>query len=206
MSIAVDSQVLLDSSVTHVQGIGADARPFWYAIRARPHCEKVVSCALRAKGYDEFLPQYCRRSQWSDRVKEVDVPLFPGYVFCRSITGGRPLLVTTPGVIEILKFGTEFALISDAEIEAVKAVLRSGACIEPWPYLREGHWCRVMRGPLSGLEGIFIQKKKAYRVVLSVEALCRSIAVEIDQVSVTPIASPSNLAASNWRSFQKRVF
>ncbi|HEY7302945.1 MAG TPA: UpxY family transcription antiterminator [Bryobacteraceae bacterium] len=161
----------------------------WHAIRVRPRWEKVVADALRGKQYEGFLPLYRKRSRWSDREKDIDLPLFPGYVFCRADLSGRPPLITTPGVIGILRFGNAPAIISHQEIEAVRAVIQSGASAEPWPYLREGQRVRVHRGALAGVEGILIRTKGDWRVVLSVDALCRSVAVEIYREWVEPISS-----------------
>ena len=160
----------------------------WYAIRVRPRWEKVVAGALHGKEYDEFLPLYRKRSSWSDRIKEIDLPLFPGYVFCRSDLSGRAPFITTPGVIGILSFGGHPAIISQEEIEAIKAVIRSGADVAPWPYIREGQRVRILRGALAGVEGVLVRPKSDWRVVLSVETLCRSIAVEVDREWVTPIS------------------
>lgn len=161
----------------------------WHAIRVRPRWEKVVAEALRGKQYEEYLPLYRKRNRWSDRQKDVDLPLFPGYVFCRAKLSGRPPLVTTPGVIGILRFGNIPAIVSRQEIEAIRAVIQSGASAEPWPYLREGQRVRVNRGALAGVEGILIRTKSDWRVVLSVEVLCRSVAVEIYREWVEPISS-----------------
>ncbi|MBV8550994.1 MAG: UpxY family transcription antiterminator [Acidobacteriaceae bacterium] len=168
----------------------------WYAIRVRTRWEKIVAGALHGKGYDEFLPLYRKCSRWSDRKKEIDCPLFPGYVFCRADLTGRPSMVTTPGVIGILSFGGKPAIVSDEEIEAVKAVIRSGAQAEPWPYLREGQLVRVGEGALAGLEGVLVRAKSNWRVVLSIEALCRSVAVEIDREYAIPIL-PASFPRSN---------
>ena len=121
-------------------------------------------------------------------MQEVDLPLFPGYVFCRSDLSGRPPLVTTPGVIGILGFGGSPAIISPFEIERVKAVIQSGASAGPWPYLCEGQRVRILGGALTGVEGILIRTKGDWRVVLSVEALGRSIAVEVDRDWAMPIS------------------
>ena len=164
------------------------AESSWYAIRVRARWERVVAAALHGKEYEEFLPLYRKRSRWSDRVKEIDLPLFPGYVFCRSDLFGRPPLVTTPGVIGILSFGGSPAIIPAREIAAIKAILHSGANAWPWPYLREGQRVRIYRGPLAGLEGILLRVKSDWRVVLSVEALCRAVAVEVDRELVMPIS------------------
>jgi transcription antitermination factor NusG len=161
----------------------------WYALRVRPRWEKVVANALRGKEYDEFLPLYRKRNRWSDRVKEIDVPLFPGYIFCRADLDRHPPLVTTPGVIGIVSFGSSPATISDQEIEAIKAVLDSGNHIEPWSYLPEGQRVRIEGGALTGIEGILLRTKSDWRVVLSVEALYRSFAVEVDREQAVPISS-----------------
>jgi transcription antitermination factor NusG len=161
----------------------------WRALRVRPRWEKLVAGAIHGKEYEAFLPLYRKRSQWSDRVKEVELPLFSGYVFCRGDFSGGPRLVTTPGVIGILSFGGVPAMISEGEIEAIKSVIQSGLCAEPWPYLREGQRVRVHAGALTGVEGILVRTKNDCRVVLSVEALCRSVAVEVHRECVTPTLS-----------------
>lgn len=171
----------------HDEGLG------WYAVRVRPRAEKVVAAALRGKEYEEFLPLYRNHRRWSDRVKAIDYPLFPGYVFCRANLSGRPPLVTTPSVIGILSFGGRAALISEQEIEAIKVVLRSGLGSEPWPYLREGDRVRIMNGPLFGIEGLLVRSKSDWRVVLSVDVLCRSIAVEVDRQWVAPVTPSTPL-------------
>ena len=160
----------------------------WYALRVRPRWEKVVAHALRGKAYDEFLPLYRKRSRWSDRVKDIDLPLFPGYVFCRADLSRQPPLIATPGVIGFVSFGNSPAIISDQEIEAIKAVVRSGSYIEPWSYIREGERVRIEGGALTGIEGILVRKKGDWRVVLSVEALCRSVAVEVDRDHAVPVS------------------
>lgn len=172
--------------------VGPTVRPLdescrWHAIRVRPRWEKIVADALQGKEYEPFLPLYRKRSQWSDRTKEIDLPLFPGYVFCRGNFAGRPRIVTTPGVIGILNFAGIPAVISDSEIEAIKAINSSGIRAEPWPYLREGQRVRIRSGVLAGMEGILIRTKSDCRLVLSVEALYRSIAVEVSREDVTSI-------------------
>src|SRR5438093_10377001 len=161
----------------------------WYALRVRPRWEKVVANALHGKADEEFLPLYRKRSRWSDRVKDIDLPLFPGYVFCRADLCRHPPLVTTPGVIGFVSFGSIPATISEQEIERIKAIIRSGNHIEPWSYLREGQRVRIEGGSLTGIEGILVRTKSDWRVVLSVEALHRSFAVEVDREQAVPLSS-----------------
>lgn len=172
----------------------ASAGPGWYAIRVRARSEKVVAAMLREKGYDEFLPLYRKRRHWSDRVKEVELPLFPGYVFCHADLGGKPPLIQTPGVVGILSFGGKPALVSSQEIEFIKRIIHYGTNAEPWPFLCEGQRVRIQRGTLAGVEGIIVREKCDWRLVLSVEALCRSVAVEIYSEWVMPIEADPVLA------------
>lgn len=159
----------------------------WHALQVRPRWEKVVATAVHGKEYEVFVPLYRKCSQWSDRVKQIDLPLFPGYVFCRWNLSARSRLVTTPGVLGILNFGGIPAVISHSEIDAIKSALDAGLCTEPWPYIHEGQRVRVHSGALTGVEGILIRTKNECRVILSVEALCRSVAVEVRREAVTPI-------------------
>jgi len=159
----------------------------WYAIRVQSRFEAVVSEILRGKGYEEFLPLYHDRRRWSDRIKELDLPLFPGYLFGRFDFNRRLPILTIPGVVGIVTAGKNPIPVPDDEILAVRHVIVSGLPARPWPFLTAG--CRVLieRGPLSGLEGIIINTDKKYRLVLSVALLQRSVAVEIDCHDARPI-------------------
>src|SRR5580700_6204160 len=98
----------------------------WYAIRVRSKYERAVSTALSGKGYDEYLPLYHSRRTWSDRSKDLDLPLFPGYLFCRFDAQFRLPILTTPGVISIVGTGRIPVAIPDLEIDAIQTVVRSG--------------------------------------------------------------------------------
>lgn len=152
----------------------------WYGIRTRSNQEKVVVVVLTGKGYDPYLPLYRLQRKRMNVQRESEHPLFPGYVFCRFDVKKRlPILMTT-GVISVLAFGKEPVAIPDEEIEAVKAVLRSGLPAQPCPYLNEGQCVRITDGPLKGVEGILVKKKSQFRLVISMTMLQRSIFVEID--------------------------
>ncbi len=159
----------------------------WYGIRTKSNHERVAAVVLQSKGYEQYLPVYRCRQRWSDRIVETDRPLFPGYVFCRFDARKRLPIVSTPGVVSVVGFGNEPAPISESEIDAVRAVLRSGLVAEPCPFLREGQRIRVRRGSLEGLEGILLKKKSDWRIVVSVAMLQRSVAVEIDREWITTI-------------------
>jgi len=143
---------------------------------------------LRGKGYEEFLPVYRSRHRWSDRVKELDLPLFPGYLFCRFDVHDRLLpILTSPGVISIVGAGRTPVPVSDEEVVTVQAVVRSGLPAQPWPCLTVGSRVVIERGPLEGLEGVTLSVDKKYRLIVSIPLLQRSVAVEIEREWVRPI-------------------
>jgi transcription antitermination factor NusG len=161
--------------------------PQWYAVRVRSKFESNVSTVLEHKGVEKFLPTYRSRRKWADRVKTLDLPLFPGYVFCRIPLEERNVVLTTGGVVDIVSIGRVPAPISDAEIEAIRTVVQAPVHAEPWPFLKIGETVRIHSGYLAGLEGILIKVKNSWRLVISVTLLQRSVAVEIDAAYVTPL-------------------
>ena len=161
----------------------------WYALQIQAKLGSVASATLRGKGYEEFLPLYRSRRRWSDRVKELEIPLFPGYLFCRFDVSDRLMpILTTPGVIGIIGAGKTPVSVDDEEIEAVRAILRSGLAARPWPFLRVGSKVYMEAGPLVGVEGIITNTDKVYRLIVSVRLLQRSVAVEIDRAWARPIS------------------
>jgi transcription antitermination factor NusG len=161
---------------------------FWYALHVRTRFEKVVARNLKGKGYEEFLPLYRRTSRWSDRTKEIELPLFPGYVFCRFNPHDRLPILTIPGINAIVGVGKNLLTVEESELDAVRTVLSSEAYCEPWPYLEVGERVEVESGPLAGTQGIVTMVKNAVRLVISVNMLQRSVAVEIDRACLKPAA------------------
>jgi len=154
----------------------------WYALQVRSRFGKAVSTALRAKGYEEFLPVYRTVRRSGGGGCDLELPLFPGYLFCRLDPSERLLpVLTIPGVMRIVSVGKILLPVTDDEIETVKAVSQCGLPAEPWPFLGIG--CRVSleRGPLAGLEGMVVSVDGAHRLVVSVSLLQRSIAVKIER-------------------------
>ncbi len=159
----------------------------WVAVQVRPKCEKPVATALFSKGIESFLPLYKSRRRWSDRVKELEVPLFDGYVFCRLDLIHRMPVLTIPNVIRIVGTGKVPAPIEDREITALQSVMRSGLDSMPWPFLRVGERVRIEHGPLTDVEGILVEIRGSQRLILSVSLLQRSVAVELGPECVTPV-------------------
>ena len=159
----------------------------WFAIRVKSRCEKMVASIAHHKGFEEFLPLYYCRRRRSDRFKTVELPLFPGYVFCRLDPQYRLPLLVSPGVLHFVGIGKIPAPIDDEEMSAIQCVLQSGSKVEPWPYLQVGQRVSVEYGPLAGVEGLLIEAHKQHRVVVSVTLLRRSVAAEIERDWVRPV-------------------
>ena len=152
----------------------------WFAIRVRSNCERSVFHALHQKGYELFLPTYTVTRRWSDRVKRLDVPLFPGYIFCR-INQQKPLpVLTTPGVVQLVGNGKTPVAVTEDEISSVRAVLNSNLPYMPYLSLVSGTRVVVDQGPLMGVQGVLVESRMANRLVVSIEILNRAVAVEID--------------------------
>jgi transcription antitermination factor NusG len=182
-----------------------DTHDGWYALYTRHQHEKRVHQVLVGKGLEAFLPLYTTAHQWKDRVKRVSLPLFPCYVFLRGPFPQWLPVLTTPGIHSVVGFGGQPARISDAEIGAIRRVVESPAQAEPHPFIRCGDWIRVVAGPLRGLEGILLRKKNWCKIILSVEMLQRSVAVEVDAAMVQRIggrrqARESGLIDPGWSS------
>ena len=166
----------------------------WFALRVKSRCEKVVAAMARNRGYQEFLPMSQSRRRWSDRIKTVDLPLFPGYVFCRLNPDYRLPLLTIPGVLHFVGLGRVPIPIEDAEIAAIDTAVRSGLGVGPWPFLKVGGRVRLEYGPLAGLEGLLVENRKQSRIVVSVALLQRSVGVEIEADWVKPLEPRSRNA------------
>jgi transcription antitermination factor NusG len=163
----------------------------WYALYVRSRHEKSVQLQLAAKSHEVFLPLYSARHKWADRLKTVSLPLFPGYVFCRFDSSMRTSVMSTSGVIDIVRAGADPAQIATSEINAIQEVVKSPLYVEPYAGLVAGQRVRMCEGPLKGLNGTLLEVRKDFRLVLSVEMLQRSVMVEIQREWVEPCtASP----------------
>ena len=159
----------------------------WFAIQVRSRYENLVAAFLNGKGYESFLPKYWRRRQWSDRIKKVELPLFPGYLFCRFNPQHRLPILQAPGLISIVGIAKVPVPIGEVEIEALRMLVSAGLSHQPWPYVRVGQRVRIEHGVLCGLEGILQSFKGHHRIVVSVSLLQRSVAAEIDAAWIVPL-------------------
>lgn len=170
----------------------------WYAIHVRSNFERIVHRHLQEKGYHPFLPTYSMRRQWSDRVKQMDVPLFPGYVFCRLDPDNRMPVITTPGVVKLVGHGKTPVAISKEEIDAVQRILTSQLPYLPWPSMVLGQHVAVDHGPLMGLQGVLLECRPPHRLAVSVTMVNRAVTVEVDAAWIRPlknsVSSGSNIS------------
>ncbi len=125
----------------------------WYALVVKHNHERAAAAGLEYKGLEVFVPLYRARRRWTDRVKELELPLFGGYVFCRFREAERALVLTTPGVNSLVGFGNGPAPVAEDEIKSVRALLASGLPVMPWAYPQPGDRVRIEAGPLSGAAG-----------------------------------------------------
>jgi transcription antitermination factor NusG len=171
----------------------------WYAVRVRARYEASVAGALTEKGYGVLLPQYKCRRRWSDRMKEVTLPLFPGYLFCHLDVRHRLPLLVTPGVLHMVSAGQTLLPIAPEEIAAIQTLVASSLPLQPWPYLHVGGRVRIELGPLRGVEGILIGVNQQQHLVVSVTLLQRSVAVQIDPAHAVPAGAPHVLGYHAWQ-------
>jgi len=159
----------------------------WFALRVRSNYEHVSAMHLQDRGFEEFSPTFKTERQWSDRKKQIDLPLFAGYVFCRVNPEDRLPVLTIPGAVGLVGFGKGPVAIPDQEIESVRRMIGSGLLVAPWPFLAVGQMVRIERGPLAGLEGILQEIKKTFRLVVYVPLLQRSVSAEVDRTWIRPL-------------------
>jgi len=163
------------------------ARERWHAVNVRPRHEKLVTRHLQQKGLKCLLPTYRSVRRWKDRRKELDMALFPGYVFVNLDVQERLGVLRSPGVLRFVTFQGKPAILRDSEIRALESSASSELRPQPHPYLRQGRKVRVRSGPLVDAEGIMIRRKDGFRLVLSIELISRSVMLEVDEADVEPI-------------------
>jgi transcription antitermination factor NusG len=168
----------------------------WYALYTCPRHEKSVAHQIEQRNLDCFLPLYRSVRSWKDRRKELELALFPGYVFVQMELADRLRVLALPSVVHLVSFNGVPARLPEGEVEGLRQRL-IGAKVEPHPYLCVGRRVRVTAGPMQGLEGIVVRRKDRCRVVFSLDLLRRSVAVEVDQSVLEPVipAKPAVIRA-----------
>lgn len=157
--------------------------PRWYAVYTFPRHEKSVADQLKFKAVESFLPVFEKKSQWKDRTARVQLPLFPGYVFVNIPLCHRVRVMELPGVVRLVGFQGHPEPLPEGEIESLRTFLLFRKA-EPHPYLSAGKRVRVTAGPLTGLEGVILRRKGKMRIVVSIDSIQRSIALELEAADV----------------------
>jgi transcription antitermination factor NusG len=157
----------------------------WFALAVKPRFDKAVARALETKGFQTFLPLYKKQHKYKARSKEFELPLFPGYVFCRFNVLTRLPILITPGVTQILGAGNTPIALSETEIASLQTAIQANIPLQPFPFVQVGQKVRVSQGVLTGVEGIVMGFKQHLRLVISITLLRRSVLLEIDRDQVT---------------------
>jgi len=158
----------------------------WYALYTCPRHEKRVAELIQSRSFSCFVPLYRSVRRWKDRRKEIDLVLFPGYVFVQMALEKKSQVLQLPGAVRLVSFNGQPAALSASEIETLQHRLSSVDKAEPHPYLCSGRRVRVRRGAMEGLEGIVVRRKESCRVVFSIDLIMRSVAVEVDEADLEP--------------------
>lgn len=170
-----------------LRATAADEQRGWWALYTKHQHEKTVADMLVHKGAEVFLPLYETVRHWKDRNVKISVPLFPSYLFVRENPGQHLAIVSTPGIHMIVTHGAKFAIISQLEIHNLKRAVEGPRKVEPFPFVNVGERVRITRGSLEGVEGILLRQKNLCRIIISVDMLGRSAAVEVNAWEIEPI-------------------
>lgn len=162
--------------------------PRWFALYTTSRHEKRIAQHLRQREIEHYLPLYQADRKWRDGSRvTLDLPLFPGYIFVRIQRSQRVSVLSVPGALAVVGgTGGEPAPLPDSAIEALRDGLLEHR-IEPHPLLRVGQFARIRSGPFAGMEGVVVRKKSGFRVVLTLEQIMQSVAVELDEEDVEPL-------------------
>jgi transcription antitermination factor NusG len=161
--------------------------PCWYAAYTCANHEKRVAAELRARDVEHFLPLYSSVRRWKDRRVNLDLPLFPGYIFVHLALRDRLRVVQIPSVVRLVGFGGLPTALPDTEMEIMRSGLSERLRAKPHPFLTEGRRVRVRSGPLAGMRGILLRRRGKTRFVVSVKLIMRSVAVEIDHADLEAV-------------------
>ena len=152
----------------------------WYALRTKSRHEKLVRDRLARHGIEPLLPTVKRLSQWKDRKKEIEVPLFSCYCFVRVSEDNWNTVRRVPGVLEIIGNGRLPVSVSDEEMAGLQKLMASVFPYDAHPFLREGMQVEVIRGPFAGVRGILLRKERACRLVVGIRLIQKAVEVEVD--------------------------
>ena len=149
----------------------------WFALRVHGNTEERVTARLSDRRIEAFSPRYSSKRQWNTRARDIDLPLFPGYVFCRTDAIAPIADLAADGILGVVQRDGQPAVVDERELQAIRAMVNSGYPVQPWPFVAHGQRVRVAGGPLKNVEGILIQETT---FIVSLSLLQRSVAAEVD--------------------------
>ena len=165
----------------------SNSQKLWYALHTRSRHEKFVNQELQKKGIETFLPLRRLTRHWSDRTKEIEEPIFSGYLFVHTSLENRLEILKTRGSVRFISFNSAPVPVSDNQLGAVRRFVEEKISIDPFPYLRKGDRVYIRTGPLRGVEGFIVRKDKHTRLVISLDLLFQSVSVAIDEALVEKV-------------------
>jgi transcription antitermination factor NusG len=182
----------IDSQLTMAEREDLYAQTLWYAGYTAARHEKRIAEQLEQRSVEHFLPLYQTIHRWKNGRHRVELPLFPGYVFVRIALRERLRVLEIPGFVRLVGFSSIPCALPDAEIDAMREALGKGISAAPYPYLTVGTRVEIRNGPLQGMTGILLRRRGKCRVVLSIDLIQRSMAVEVEAEDVMPVRSSAN--------------
>jgi transcription termination/antitermination protein NusG len=178
----------------------------WFALYTRAHHEKSSAAQLGQRAIENFLPTFHTVRRWKDRRKQLELPLFPGYLFARFDPRAKLDVLNVPGVVRLVGFGSHPLAVPDDEIENLRIAIREHLDVQPHAYLTAGQRVRVIRGPLAGMSGTLVRRKGRARLLVSIELIQRAAAIEVAAQDVEPLFEKSSrrpvpLASASMQEF-----
>jgi len=160
----------------------------WYVLYTRTRHEKFVESQLLKKGIEAYTPKITLRRKWSDRIKFIEEPLFKSYCFAKFSLYNKIKIVSQAGVVNIVHFSGQYIPVHESVINSLKILIQNKIKLDPYPYLKEGDKVLIKKGPLRGLEGYIVEKRKRNTfLVVSVDAITSSVKCAVDIDLVDPI-------------------
>ena len=154
-------------------------RPRWYVVYTLPRHEKAVANRLISQRITSYLPLYSTVRCWNQRRVEVELPLFPGYVFVRMLLSDKIRILSRPGIIRLLSANGNLVVFSDEEMESLQSSLAIWKA-KPYPFLTSGKQVRIKSGPFAGLEGTILRRKGKMRLLVTLDLIQSAMLLEVD--------------------------
>jgi transcription termination/antitermination protein NusG len=166
--------------------------PKWFAVHTAANHERAVARQLQERSVPFFLPTYKQINRWSDRRKEVERPLFPGYVFVHIQLNSRLNVLRVAGVVRLVGSSQGPSEIPPEEIEPLQQAMVSKGQIAPHEFVKVGSRVRVLHGPFAGISGCLVRKENQLRVVVAMEAIHQAFSMHVDLRDIEVTAEPRN--------------